>query len=82
MVDKFTEQNRRFPFGKKEDEGFVTYTNAGVDTTMPPGILSMTPLGADPRRASPYQPSTSERRPAPAKPHRIGPHDDLTKVRR
>ena len=53
------ENNRNFPFGRKEAAGFVVHSDvsAGVGAEMPPGILGPTPLGAG--VSSPYMPEPS-----------------------
>jgi hypothetical protein len=84
------EENRNLnslsPHGLKEAQGFAAPAlhdpNCVVCREMPPGILpSGAPLGGDPRRASPYMPSSSRptrgdpastRTPHTASPHRYG----------
>jgi hypothetical protein len=79
------EHNRRSlsPHGLKEATGHAAPGVHDIHSVgcapMPPGILSMTPLGAG--RSSPYAP-TSAARPkgeptAMTPPHSVGPHDYL-----
>ena len=70
------ENNRHFPFGRKEAEGFAAHVDASAGTEQPPGLLSMVPLGAG--KTSPYMP-TSSRAPrgepqAMTPPHTASPH--------
>jgi hypothetical protein len=52
------ENNRHYPFGRKEAEGFaqrgVHDINHVECPEMPPGLLSMEPIGAT--KSSPYMP--------------------------
>jgi hypothetical protein len=60
------------PHGIKEAEGHAAHVHTGAGPEMPPGILSMTPLGAG--RSSPYAPVSVARpkgEPTEMKP----PHD-------
>jgi hypothetical protein len=52
------------PHGIKEAEGHAAHVHTGAGPEMPPGILSMTPLGAT--KSSPYMPQPA----APEKPRR------------
>jgi len=47
-------RNSLSPHGLKEAEGHAAPVDASAGTEMPPGILSMTPLGAT--KSSPYMP--------------------------
>jgi hypothetical protein len=76
-------RNSLSPHGIKEAQGHaargVHDVNHVSTSEMPPGILSMTPLGAG--KSSPYAP-TSAARPKDepremAAPHTVGPHDHL-----
>jgi hypothetical protein len=86
------ENNKNCPFGRKEAEGFAAPggmhdANCVGCGPMPPGLLSMTPLGAG--RSSPYMPSSSRRSvdqpremrpPHTASPHRYAPDTERETV--
>ena len=59
------ENNRHYPFGRKEAEGFaqrgVHDINQVECPEPPPGILGPTPLGAS--KSSPYMPSAAGEKP-------------------
>ena len=70
--------------GIKEAQGHAAHVDVSAGTEMPPGILSMTPIGAG--VSSPYMP-TSSRPPvgeptAMTPPHARGPHDRLHPIPR
>jgi hypothetical protein len=76
-------RNSLSPHGLKEAQGHAARAlhdaNCVSGPEMPPGILSMQPLG--PGRSSPYAPTSAARpKDTPreiAKPYDSGPHDDL-----
>jgi hypothetical protein len=87
---QFRELNRRFPWGDREAAGDVPQrglhdANCVSGHEMPDGILSMTPINADPHGAGPhkeFQITPSARRPVGepvsiTPPHSKGPHDHL-----
>ena len=49
------------PHGLKEAVGHATHVDASAGTEQPRGLLSMTPLGADPSRVGPYMPQPAAR---------------------
>jgi hypothetical protein len=69
--------NSLSPCGLKEASGFAQHVDGSAGTEQPPGILSMTPLGAG--KSSPYMPDGSSRPPrgapqAMTPPHNPAPH--------
>jgi hypothetical protein len=56
------ENNKNYPFGRKAAEGHgapaMHDVRCVVGQEMPPGILSMTPLGAG--KSSPYMPAPAQ----------------------
>ena len=57
------ENNKHYPFGRKEAEGFAAHVDVSAGTDMPPGILSMTPIGAT--TSSPFMPVSAREKSQP-----------------
>ena len=58
------ENNKHYPFGRKQAEGFAAHVDVSAGTDMSPGLLSpMNPIGAG--TSSPFmpQPATAREKP-------------------